>query len=204
MALGANVKAFRERRGLLPSDIAERSGVALGTICNMEERDSDSSKFLVKIARALGVTAEELEDGRDPLDGGLAPGSSGQVDHYLSPTRVKTLPLMTMEAILSADRLPDLFVIEMQDNSMAPKAPKGCQATMQPGNRPEYGNAALVQTATGRLFFRECRMNADGSWTAHALNPAFPSLHSEEHGLQVLALCRNVAVPWSSAPLVSA
>jgi transcriptional regulator with XRE-family HTH domain len=197
MALGSHVRRFRERRGWTLEHLCELSGVAVGTISALENRDSVRSQYVDALAQAFGVDASQLMTGRDPEALKVTGVQGAQV---LSHPRVKTPPLLTLEGVQSVETLPDVFVIEMPDNSMAPKAPRGCQATMQPSNHPEFGNAALVRTGSGRVFFRECRLNADGSWTAYALNPAFPSLHSTEHGLAVVAVCRHVAVPWSSAP----
>jgi transcriptional regulator with XRE-family HTH domain len=63
MAIGKNIKAHREARGWTLADLSERSGVELGTIGALEVRDSARSKFASAIAKALGMTVEELESG---------------------------------------------------------------------------------------------------------------------------------------------
>ncbi len=200
MALGSFVRQFRERRGWTLDHLSELSGVQTGTISALEMRKSLRSQYVDQLARAFGVDASQLIAGVDPLDPAAAKVTGGEGAQFMSHPRVTTPPLLTLEGVQGVSRLPDVFMIEMPDQSMAPKAPRGCQATLQAASQPEFGNAALVRTNTGRVFFRECRLNADGTWTAYALNPAFPSLHSEQHGLTVVAVCRHVAVPWSSAP----
>lgn len=61
MAMGKHIKTHREARGWTLADLSERSGVELGTIGALEVRDSARSKFASAIAKAFGLTVEELE-----------------------------------------------------------------------------------------------------------------------------------------------
>lgn len=60
MALGKTIRALRESRGLTLEQLADASGVELGTISALENRDSQRTKFAGRLASALGVTMEEL------------------------------------------------------------------------------------------------------------------------------------------------
>lgn len=60
MATGKQIKKHREARGLTLEQLGELSGVDLGTISALENRDSSRSKFFSQIAKALGLTVEEL------------------------------------------------------------------------------------------------------------------------------------------------
>lgn len=60
MALGKNVRAAREARGWTLAELSERSGVDVGTISALENRDSKRSQFAAPLAHALGVSVEEL------------------------------------------------------------------------------------------------------------------------------------------------
>lgn len=61
MALGAQIKFHRDRLGLTLEQLSDRSGVEVGTINALENRDSSRSRFASAIARGLGMSVEELE-----------------------------------------------------------------------------------------------------------------------------------------------
>ena len=67
MALGANVKKFRDNRNWDQATLSDKSEVAVGTISALEVRDSARSQYTAKIAAAFGVTMEELISGDDPI-----------------------------------------------------------------------------------------------------------------------------------------
>ena len=62
MALGNRIRHYREKAGLTLEQLSERSGVEVGTISALENRDSSRSKFGTLIARGLGMSIEMLED----------------------------------------------------------------------------------------------------------------------------------------------
>lgn len=67
MPLGSQIKHHRLRLGLTLEQLSSLSGVELGTISALEVRDSCRSKFASAIARAFGMTVEELEGGAPPV-----------------------------------------------------------------------------------------------------------------------------------------
>lgn len=68
MALGTRIRYYREKAGLTLEQLSERSGVEVGTISALENRDSSRSKFATPIARGLGMSVEMLEDESRDLD----------------------------------------------------------------------------------------------------------------------------------------
>lgn len=60
MALGKNIKALRRDRGWTLEDLSKRSGVKIGTLGQMEARDSSRSDHAVQIAQAFGMSVEDL------------------------------------------------------------------------------------------------------------------------------------------------
>lgn len=60
MSLGKNVRKLREAKGWEQKDLATASGVSNGTISAIEVRDSKRSAVAPALARALGVTLEQL------------------------------------------------------------------------------------------------------------------------------------------------
>lgn len=62
MALGAQISKYRELAGWTLENLAERSGVDVGTLSALENRNSTRSKFAIQIAQAFGMTVEMLAD----------------------------------------------------------------------------------------------------------------------------------------------
>ena len=60
--LGYKIKALREERGMTQEALAVNSGVSRGTICALESGTeyTTTTKTLLKIAKALGVTVDAL------------------------------------------------------------------------------------------------------------------------------------------------
>ncbi len=62
MALGKQVRKYRERAGWKLETLSFKSGVEVGTINALENRDSSRSKFAPQLAKAFGLTLEQLLD----------------------------------------------------------------------------------------------------------------------------------------------
>lgn len=68
--LGANLRNFREVRGLTQADLGNRAGIAPASISHFETGQRvPSLDSLVKVADALGVSVDVLL-GRAPIDAG--------------------------------------------------------------------------------------------------------------------------------------
>lgn len=63
MALGANVKKFREEAGLTQTQLAELAGMDQQALAALEKRDSKSSSFAPALAKALEKPLEVLLGG---------------------------------------------------------------------------------------------------------------------------------------------
>ena len=74
MALGARVRFYREKLKLRLEDLSAISQVDVGTISALENRDSKRSQFAGPLAKAFGLTIEQLQDDtRDWLDPNAGP-----------------------------------------------------------------------------------------------------------------------------------
>lgn len=60
MATGENIRKLRQLCGLTLEQLSELSGVEVGTISALEIRDSARSKFFPSIAKAFGISTDEL------------------------------------------------------------------------------------------------------------------------------------------------
>jgi phage repressor protein C with HTH and peptisase S24 domain/DNA-binding XRE family transcriptional regulator len=62
MGLGKQIKHYRTKAGLTLAQLAELSDVDTGTIGALEVRDSSRSQFFPSLAKAFGLTVEQLAD----------------------------------------------------------------------------------------------------------------------------------------------
>lgn len=62
MAIGKQIRHYRKKLGWQLKKLSEASGVDIGTISALENRDSKSSEYFLFIANALGLTLEQLAD----------------------------------------------------------------------------------------------------------------------------------------------
>lgn len=78
MTLGTQVRYYRDKLGWTLEKLSEESGVDVGTISAIEVRKSTKSKFTASLAKAFGLTIEQLQDtARDWLEpGGPPPGDT--------------------------------------------------------------------------------------------------------------------------------
>lgn len=67
MSLGKNIRTLRDARGWTLDDLAQRSGVDVGTISALENRDSRRSQFATQLAQALEVSTDQLAADEQPL-----------------------------------------------------------------------------------------------------------------------------------------
>lgn len=54
-----------------------------------------------------------------------------------------------------------------------------------------------MRDGRGRVYFREYRVKADGSFVAHAEDPAFPSLDSVGDELTIIGVFAGIRIGWS-------
>lgn len=60
--MGYRIKYLRDELKMTQEELAEKSGVSRGTICGLENDENRivTTKTLLKIAKALGVTVDAL------------------------------------------------------------------------------------------------------------------------------------------------
>lgn len=97
--------------------------------------------------------------------------------------------------------LPNVFSVEMADDSLAGRARRGdvitlCRSKVE---AVEAGDGVMVRTAKGNYMIRIYRPNGDDSYLAVPLNQNYLPLHSVEDGLTIMAVVVGVpACRWSA------
>ena len=126
-------------------------------------------------------------------------GSPSGAAHDLSHLSQIVAPTVSWERLkMQASDLPVEFHVVLPDDAMAPRAPAGVKVKFNRSLLPQPGDGVLVQQAQGAVYFREYRARVGTAWTAHATNPAYPSLQSDEHNLVVLAVFAGIDTTWAS------
>jgi putative transcriptional regulator len=83
--VGQNVKRIREEQRYTQTEIARRCGVTPAAISGLEHGDfTPSTPLLVKLARALDVSVEELVEGPVLLGKAKVP-QAGPINHVRTP-----------------------------------------------------------------------------------------------------------------------
>ena len=86
MNVGQNVKRIRKEQRYTQTEIARRCGVTPAAISGLEHGDfTPSTPLLVKLARVLDVSVEELLKGPVLLGKTEAPQEPGPIDHKRTP-----------------------------------------------------------------------------------------------------------------------
>jgi transcriptional regulator with XRE-family HTH domain len=62
MATGKQIRKYRQKAGWKLKELAAASDVEVGTLSALEQRDSVKSEFFTAIAKALGLSMEQLQD----------------------------------------------------------------------------------------------------------------------------------------------
>lgn len=106
MALGKQIQTYRKRAGWTLEQLAEKSGVEVGTISALEQRDSERSKYTGALARAFGLTTEQLADESVtyPIHTG-ASGAAQVLESERAPYTANSWPFSTARQMF--DKLPE-------------------------------------------------------------------------------------------------
>ena len=195
MSLGQNLRRLRAQRELTLAKLAELSGVEVGTINALENRNSVRSQYAPALAKALQVSLDELV-GNTPHQAGETPQSKQAVARNLSQSDVTICPVIPWETLMTTDSLPPRFEVLMPDDSMTPRVRAGQPITFSSRETPRPGDGVLVRDGHGHYYVRIYRQRTASTWECHALNDAYTAMESERDALTVLAVVVGVPARW--------
>ncbi len=89
------LKEAREAAGLTQPELAKRAGVSAGTIGNVESGARKNPRELLAIAKAVGVRAEWLRDGKGPRQDGEDCETASLSNTHEGPEIRGMVPLLT-------------------------------------------------------------------------------------------------------------
>lgn len=123
--------------------------------------------------------------------GGLA------LDHRLSYQAV-TVPHLTREelTVMGQQELPKAFRIELLDDALGARAPRGTSATFE-RREPMWGDAVLLLDAKGEPHVRVYRQSLEHEWEGYAPNPNFATFTGSMSGVRVVAVLESLGGGWA-------
>lgn len=191
--LAQRLKASRKEAGLTQEQLAEKAGVSQQSVQQAEVGRNRSSRSLVLIAMALGVSPIWLQTGKPPKnlaaqvsDGPAVVGSvpliswvqAGQwseiVDTYHPGEGEKQI--YTTKPVG-----PRSFALRIHGDSMEnpkgkPTYPDGAVVIVDPDKAPKSGDRVVAKLVDSQeATFKVYRLDA-GRTLLHALNPLYPPL----------------------------
>jgi transcriptional regulator with XRE-family HTH domain len=117
MATGNQIRKYRNKLGWTLEYLSEKSGVDVGSISALEIRDSQKSKFFSKIAKAFGITSDQLENvSTDWLSTSNAAPPAQSFSPKTSPTNQPVAPDSTAKRAINSDEL--LNAIQLLDDAL--------------------------------------------------------------------------------------
>lgn len=219
MSLGARVREWRTFYGWTLEDLAGRSGVERGTIGAMEIRDSKRSENSPALAKAFGISVEELlDESIQPSDRLTIPRSGDSDDrptstgYASSDTTFVRAPVVEW-ARLGAELLKEAkdlegsewaaFVpnttpsdlcklVRVEDDSLAPRIARGDLVAIDPRNlKPARDQVVLLRAKSDDTFLlRRFRPLAGDAFEVYGASGTV--LDSERHGLEVVGVACGI------------
>ncbi|MCL2656847.1 MAG: XRE family transcriptional regulator [Betaproteobacteria bacterium] len=189
MATGNQIRHYREKLKLTLEELSAISGVEIGTISALENRDSERSKYFDAIAKAFGLTIEQLADeNKDWLDSVEREESNLEDAPQLRPFRnvpiVGTVQggddgyLVDLEypvghgdgSIRYPAKDENSYALRVRGDSMRPRIKNGEFIVVEPNHPPQPGDDVVVCLSDGRRMVKELLYTRDGEVTLGSIN----------------------------------
>ena len=182
--LGENLRKIRNAKKMTQAVLAQKSGVKQSVISDLETGNARNTGFVVELATALGVTAEELKKGVDTAD--LVTSNVAAIKPNMAPvlswvqagvfTNVQAVDMSQVEEWLPLpDDCDDCFYLKVQGLSNYPTFHEGDYILVDPHVQycdAQSGDLVVVRKHDDATF-KKLVIETDGSRYLQALNPDF-------------------------------
>lgn len=191
MALGENIRAWRERKGWSTHDLALESDINQSSISRFEQNKTrPRPETLRKIAEALGAEIPQLEYGTADLD--VIPVGKRripvldytQVGNWIDVNEDDSGPENGEFVLTNAKWSDEAFALIVRDDSMLPVFLVDDTITVDPDIAPRPGRFVVAVNGVGEASlkkFADLGVNAKGEplYELRPLNPDYPIWNSE-------------------------
>lgn len=168
MGIGKNIAFHRDRLDWTLEQLSQASGVDVGTINALENRDSSRSKFFGAIAEGLGMSIDDLH--KDP-----SKWVNSHTDTHGKPF-VKQEPQRNYPRVVGTARMgdqgyyldldggdgyvefeaePGAIAIQVRGDSMFPAIRDGWYIIIEPSAQPAMGEYVLLKFKNGKNMVKE-------------------------------------------------
>ncbi len=203
----------RKEKGYSREALAERAGVSISTITFLENGRNKSSKFIVEIARALGVSAEWLKDGKedsalpvdesvilDPWDDNTPLG-----DHEVEIPFYKDVLLSAGDGCFSAEDYSgrklrfsrrtlsnkninpkNAACVTAKGDSMEPVIPDGCTVAIDMGDTDVKDGQIYAINNDGLLQIKILKMKSGTEIIIESYNREYPPITASTSDINVI------------------
>lgn len=174
--------------------------IGRGTLQRIQQRIGEPRfESIKKIAKAIGCTPTDLIDtaphqpltAAEPAARYIKPLQPAGLAHGMSYL-ADTVPYLTREELMQTKDLPEAFWVELPDDALAPKLPKGTVVRFSTGIEPAWGNIVLLRDAKGASHVRVHTQDHEHEWRASATSEVYMPFTSATAGVTRLAVLTAV------------
>lgn len=177
--------ALAQHNGMDQAEFARGLHVAAQVVTNWKRRGMPA-KMHEKVAKLLGISMEELLDGRGVLF--RVPPDRGVAQSVSQPAHT-VLPTIQWEDLVDDVQLPEEFSLAAPDDAMAPICRAGRHIVWNRNRKPTPGAGILVRDGNGEHYVRRMHQGREpGAFRAVPLNPAYRELDSTADALVIIAV----------------
>jgi SOS-response transcriptional repressor LexA len=187
------VREARKELGLTQIQLAAAAGLSQTTISDIERGRNDSSADIVSLARAIGVRAEWLADGRGPRKDSDSPALDEPSNVSPGPERRARVPLISWVQAGDWSHAADLFqpgdaedwvetsvavrshtfALRVKGDSMEPEFMAGTLVVVEPEMDAHPGDFVIARNGDGEATFKQLTIDGPDLYLK-PLNPRYP------------------------------
>lgn len=214
--LARRVAFARKERGMTQAGLAKASGLKQPDISKIELGLIQKTTGIARLAQALGVPVDWLEQGlgAEPVwsaddlmfSRNFPPGQ--QIRPYTPVSEALALhkmeeaqsvyhavshrqPIIQLQELSWEDlvgaKIDGPFQMHIPGDELAPAHRRGELGRFTPGAPPRPGRPVLLRDDAGAFHLRLYREGAGGSWEGYSEQPGFKTLESDAHGVEIVA-----------------
>lgn len=200
MGVGKNLKKHREARGLTLEKLEELSGVAVGTISALEVRDSSRSMYFPALAKAMGMSIEQLFE--PPVEDGAAEAQRPQGPPVVGSAKLGDdghfheleYPVGHGDGRVDwPSRDPNAYALRCKGESMKPRIRPGEYVVVEPNHEVVSGDEVLVKAKDGRVMVKELTYVRDGMVHLDSVNESHPKISIPLEEIEVMHYVAGIA-----------